>query len=325
MRRGLIVIFSLVVLAVLFVVLCTFVRKPYEQVLLVRFGHIIEEKDQARLAYNWYFKMPTDTVVRIDTRLHLFTSPLIQGLTNDNFSIAVRTFAAWRITNPRLFYTSAGGDDARAMKLLSQKVTGLVQGEMAQHPLDEIFNTDLKKVKTGEIEHTIAEQATNGSAADAAAPEGQSKGLAEQGIQIVQVGLARLAFPPSNAEAVYMRMASERIRQAEAFRSEGIAAAANIKNEGAVAAAGIRAEAVKQAEGIRGEGDSEALKILAGVQSDASARDFYQYVKIMDLYRSAFNRNMYLVLPANSDLLKNLFVSPAAPVTGGSPAPAPKK
>src|SRR5579862_2331637 len=100
MRRLIIGIFSAIVLAILFVVLCTFVRRPYEQVLLDRFGNLIGENQQVRLMYHWYFKMPTDSVVRIDNRLHLYTGPLQQVATKKHEPISVRTFAAWHIVDP---------------------------------------------------------------------------------------------------------------------------------------------------------------------------------------------------------------------------------
>ena len=46
MKRVVIGIFSAVVLFILFVVLCTFVQRPYEEVLLDRFGTLIPQSQQ---------------------------------------------------------------------------------------------------------------------------------------------------------------------------------------------------------------------------------------------------------------------------------------
>src|SRR5579884_799094 len=98
MRRIVIGIFTAVVLVIAFLVLCTFVRRPYEYVLLDRFGTIIDQDHQTRIvpAYNWYFKLPTDSVVRIDTRIHMYTSPMKEVVTTGSETLSVRTYAAWR-------------------------------------------------------------------------------------------------------------------------------------------------------------------------------------------------------------------------------------
>jgi len=311
-----------IVLFILFVVLCTYVRRPYETVLLVRFGKVIEDQDQTKLCRNWYFKSPTDSVVRIDNRLHLYTSGLSQANTAGNEPLAVRTYAAWRITNPRRFYTSTGGgSDARADSIIGQKMTGLAGSKLATHKLDEMFNVDQSKLKMAQIENEIAKEATDGKI-DPDNPERSVSGLSQQGIEIVQVGFARMAFPPTNAQSVYDRMAAERNKQADFFRGLGDAEAARIVAEGQAEAAVIRANAQAEAEKIRGEGDRKALIVLGAAQQSANARDFYQYWKSMDFLKSSLQKNTYLVLPSNSDLLKNLFVAPA--LQGNAPTTQPQ-
>ena len=309
MRRIVITALSIVVVAVLFFVLCTFIRRPYERILLVRFGKIIPEKDQAQLVYNLYFKWPTDKVVPIDKRLHLYTSPLKQAVTGSKDLIAVRMFAAWRIKDPELFYNTTDGSDSRAMDIIGQKIIGLTAGKMSARNLDEIFNVNTEKVKSGQIEAELAVEATTGSR-DPKDPSVKLPGLDQQGIEIVQVGFSRISFSPNNAEDVYRRMAEERKVQAQAYIAEGSARASEIRGAGLEAASAIRAEAVKKSEKLRGEGDAQALSILASVQQDQNARSFYQYWKSMDFYKSSFTKNTYIVLSTDSDLLKNLFVTP---------------
>ena len=320
MRRFIIAAISVVVLAVLFFVLCTFIRRPYERILLVRFGAIVKEKDQTQLVYNLYFKWPTDRVVPIDQRMHLYTSPLKQVRMGSKESISVRTFAAWRIEDPEKFYNTTGGSDSRAMDIIGQKIVGLTGGKLSSRNLDEIFNVNLEKVKSGQIEADIAREATGGYS-DLKNPAVKVPGLEEQGIRIVQVGFSRISFSPNNADDVYRRMSEERKVQALAYLAEGAAKASEIRGEGLKVASAIRAEAVEKSEKLRGEGDAKALSILAGVQQDPTARDFYQYWKSMDFYKSSFTKNTYIVLSTESDLLKNLFV---VPKTGSATTPPTK-
>ncbi len=313
MRRLVLVIFSVVVVGVLFLVLCTFVRRPYEKVLLDRFGNIIEEKDQTRIAYNWYLKMPTDSVIRMDTRLHMYTSALQEVVTGGSEPISVRTYAAWRVIDPVKFYRTTGGSDERAKQIMGQKISGLVQSKLASHKLDEVFNLDEMKVHTKDIEAEVASEVTAGSRDPASGA--MSAGIQDQGLEIVQIGFSRLAFPPANAEFVYRRMAAERNEQATKYRSEGESEANALKQQGDTDATKIRSEAVKQSEEIRGQGDRQALEILAGVQQSPAARDFYQYWKSMEFIKTSLAKNTIFVLPTDTDWLKSLFVAPAGATT----------
>ncbi len=102
------------------------------------------------------------SVVRMDTRLHMYTSPLQEVVTAGSEPISVRTYAAWRIMDPVKFYKTTTGNDDRAKQIMGQKISGLVQAKLASHKLDEIFNLDDKKVHTNEIEADVAEEASTG-------------------------------------------------------------------------------------------------------------------------------------------------------------------
>ena len=315
MRRVVISLFTAVVLVIVFLVLCTFVRRPYERILLDRFGHIIDQDQQARIMYNWYFKLPTDNVIRIDTRLHMYTTPLQEVVTAGSEPIAVSTYAAWRITDPFKFYKTTSGNDTRATAIMSQKLSGLVQSKLANHKIDEIFNTDESKLHTAEIERQVAEEATKGVAG------GASAGIQDQGLEIVQIGFSRIAFPPNNANAIYNRMASERMKQASLYKSQGESDAARTRAEGEAEASNLRSQAQVQAGQTRGDGDRKALEILAGVQQSPAARDFYEYWKSMEFVKSSLAKNTYLVLPTDADWLKSLFSAPTSAPQGPATQP----
>ena len=313
MRRLVIGIFSLIVLAILFVVLCTFVRKPYETIILDRFGGIIvfnddTMKEHPPIMYHWYFKYPTDRVVPIDNRIHLYTSPLQQVVTKGSEPISVRTFAAWRIIDPQKFYYTTGSDE-RARAIIGLKISGLVQARVAAHKLDEIFNTDATKVRTQDMEKQIAEEVTNGTE-DPDVPGGKMSGVADQGLQIVQIGFSRMAFPPDNAKSVYDRMAAERNKQAQDFLAQGRALQQQLEGQGEAEAKKIRGLAVEEAQKIMGQGDSEANAILLSVQESKERRDFYQYWKSLEFVTGSFTKNTYIVITTDTPWLESLFRAP---------------
>ncbi|MCL2639358.1 MAG: SPFH domain-containing protein [Phycisphaerales bacterium] len=305
MRRPIIIFFTAIVLAILFVVLCTFVRRPYEKVLLYRFGKLVTEDNQARILsnYNWYLKYPTDSVVRVDTRLHLFYTPLQQITTSGSQSISVRTYAVWRIVDPVLFYTTTGTDE-RLNNFLGNALSSAVGQTISRHHMDDMFNTDPTKLKTHEMEQKIQLEATEGNKAR------NLKGMRELGVEIVQVGFSRMAFAPNNADAIYRRMAEEQSAKATAFLAEGRAEHDKLVSDGKRQASEITAEANREAEKIRGEADAQATAALAVVQQSQAARDFYQFWKSLDFIKASFTKNTYLVLPTDSDILRALFTAP---------------
>jgi modulator of FtsH protease HflC len=323
MRRTVLGVIGGAVVVVLLIVLCTFVKQPYEKVLLYRFGDLVDEDHQARIMYSWYWKLPTDSVVRFDNRLHLYTGGLVEATTANSEPISVRAFAAWRIVDARKFYTTTGGSDETAQRQIATILQSLVQGHIPAHQLKEFFNTDESQIRTRETEQTIAEKATQ----DILNSDGTVKtaGLGSMGIQIVEIGFSRIAFPPANAAAVYQRMVTELNKKAIDYESQGLAQANAILAEGKQAAEKERQEALAKAQEIRGKADAEALKALADVQKSPEAREFYQYWKSLDFLKTSLAKNTILVLSSSSDILKAMFQAPkngTVPAAGAGKTPA---
>jgi modulator of FtsH protease HflC len=323
MRKVILGVIGGAVALVLLIVLCTFVKRPYEKVLLYRFGALIDEDQQSRIMYNWYWKLPTDKVVPFDNRLHLYTGALVEATTANSEPISVRAFAAWRIVDARKFYTTTGGSDETAQRQIATILQSLVQGNIPAHKLDEFFNTDETKIHTSLIEDDIARKATE----DIKNPDGTVKtaGLGSMGIQIVEIGFSRIAFPPSNAVNVYQRMVAELNKKAIDYENQGLADANAILAEGKLAAETERAEALVKAASIRGQADAEALRTLAKVQDTPQAMEFYQYWKSLEFLKTSLAKNTILVLASNSDILKAMFQAPKngplpAAATGKAPA-----
>jgi len=297
MRRLVISIVTAVVLLVLFVVLFTFVRRPYESVLLDRFGTLIPESQQVRLAYNWYLKMPSDTVVRVDQRLHLYQGPLQEVITKAAAPISVQTYAAWRIVDPVKFYKKTSGSDHAAETTIDARIRGLVGTKFGEHTMDEFFNMDQTKVNSEKLEAEISREATEGS------PDNKIPGLKEMGLEIAQIGFSRMAFPPNVTESVYQRMVAELSTKARDLESKGLADASEIRAKGDQQAESLRSNARVEAGTIMGKADREAMSILSGVQTTEAARKFYEYWKSLDFMKASLTKNTVMVLSPDSPLL----------------------
>ena len=316
MRRVVLWVIGGAVALVLVVVLCTFVKRPYETALLYRFGALIDEDHQSRIMYNWYFKLPTDSVVRFDNRLHLYTGGLVEATTANSEPISVRAFAAWRIVDASKFYIATGGSDEEAQRQIATILQSLVQGNIPAHKLDEFFNTDESKIHTTQIEEDIARKATE----DFKLPDGNVKsGLGSMGIQIVEIGFSRIAFPPSNAGSVYQRMVAELNKKAIDYETKGLADANTILAQGKLDAETTRQAAVQEAAAIRGRADAAAVAAFADVQKSPEARAFYEWWKSLEFLKTSMAKNTVLVLSSGSDILKAMFQMPKS---GEAPAGA---
>ena len=309
MRKLVITFLALVVFAVLFVVLCTFRVRPYENVVLDRFGQVIDKP--AKICYGWYLCYPTDKVVRMDNRLHIYQSTLQQLATRRGDSISVRAFAAWQISDPHKFYRTLKGSDETAQNRLNDMITSKVQAVFGQYDLENIFNTDTDKLKTQEMETWVTTAVNTGIENNL----GSEKGLAAEsihgtekdfGIKIVQIGFSRIAFPPRVASAVYERMTSERNRQANKFISEGQSEATRIRAEGDRDASKLRVDAERDAQAIRGEGDAQALRILSESQTPEK-RDFYRFWKDLELFKNTIGKGSIIILRTDETVADQLF------------------
>ncbi len=310
MRRLLIGILGLIVLAVLFFVLCTFIQRPYEVIILDRAGSIVEHP--THIAYSLYFCLPTDKVVPIDTRLHMFQSITTQINTKDKEPIMVRIFAAWRVDRAHAvrFYSHLSRNDDRAKDFIGQKITGVTGAVVGQHTMDDLYNVDEKQVKMREIEDQIIQTANLVGATN--------EGLAAQGIEITQVGFSRFAFSPDNADSVYRRMVSERQVQAINFRTKGESERSRLEAEGEQEAQKIRSEADAKAQKIRGEGAAQAIQIIGEVQRDPETQSYYSYWKKMELLGKAMTNKTYLIMTPEDPLIAPIYKF----ASGGGTIPA---
>jgi membrane protease subunit HflC len=314
MRRLVIILFSVIVAFILFVVLCTYVRRPYEKILVERFGSLIEEKDQTRIAGNWYFKFPTDTVIPIDTRLHLKALTFKEFNTANREPVNIRAYAVWHIVDPVKFKRKANASDDTAASIIEQRLLGLIGQAVGTRNLNDFFNTDpATEQRIRAMETQIAKDAT------VASSDGKTPGLNDIGVAIADIGFSRIAFPPDNTTAVYDRMVADLNQRASEYQASGLAEANKIQSSAVKDAAEIRAKAQAEAEGIRGQADRQALEIIASVAKTDAQKEFYEYWKTLDFLKASLSKNTILVLSTDSAFLKRLF----NPMQTGTGAPNP--
>ncbi len=266
----------------------SFVVSQSEYVILTQFGKPVATIKSA--GFNWRWLGFVQRANRIDRRTHTFTTQPIQLLLGDKNPIVLTSYICWQVSDPLLFFQALISTDIATQKL-GDMVNSQMGNALGDFAIGNIINTNSSEVKLASLEERILKN-TNSSAQK------------NYGIEVLQVGIRRIAYPAVVAEAVYNRMRSEREKEAKKFRAEGREEATKIRAIADREATEILAEAYKQTEILKGEGDQKALKIY----SEAYGRDkeFFEFTKSMEVYKDILGRQSTLVLSADSDIFKYL-------------------
>jgi membrane protease subunit HflC len=211
-------------------------------------------------------------------------------VTKEKETLLVDLFVQWRINDYALFYNTTYGTSEdvdgsdRAEQLLRQNVKGILHAEFGQRTLQNVVSEERKdlmekiKIRSNDV--------VNG-----------------YGMQIVDVRVNRVDFPPEVNDKVFARMNSERKRIAVGYRANGESEAAILRANADRMARVTIAEAEKESEKLRGEGDAKAAEIYAN--SFNQSPEFYRFYRSLEAYKNSFqNKQDVLVLKPDSDFFK---------------------
>ena len=276
--------FAAAVLAAVIAVFATsiFTVDQRQYAIIFQLGEVREVISEPGL----YFKWPMIQNVRyFDKRiLTLDTADPERFITSEKKNVLVDSFVKWRIVDPRLFYISVAGDEARAKTRLSQTVNAGLREEFGKRTVHDVVSGERDK---------IMEQMRAKADLDAR----------KIGVQIVDVRVKRVDLPTEVSESVYRRMEAERKRVANELRSEGSAEAEKIRANAEKQREVIIAEAYRDAQKIKGEGDAKAAATYA--QAFNQNPEFYAFYRSMEAYRGSFkSKNDVIVVEPNSDFFK---------------------
>jgi membrane protease subunit HflC len=253
-----------------------------------------------------HFKLPPpfQNVLFLDKRiLTLDTPDADRFITAEKKNILVDAYIKWRITDPRLYYVSFSGEEARARDRLGQIVKAALNDEITKRTVSEVISGG-GKVMDGIRAKVVTE-------------------TKQIGVDIVDVRLTRVDFVEQISNSVYERMKAERLRVANELRSTGQAESEKIRSDADRQRTVILAEAFRDAEKIKGDGDAKASQIYA--QAFGKNPEFYKFYRSLEAYRATFKTHGdVMVLDSNSEFFK-YFRAPGAGVGGPVAAPAPVK
>jgi membrane protease subunit HflC len=291
MNRALI---ALVVVAVGLVIASSslFTVHQTQQVLITQFGQPIRVVREPGLQVKVPF---IQSVITFDRRLLDYDAPGEEVILGDQRRLIVDSFTRYRITDPLLFFQTAGASEAGIRARLNSIVTSSLRRVLGNEPLLSVLSTDRTRIMA-EIRRQVNEEARR------------------FGIEVTDVRIRRADLPDENTQAILNRMQSERERVAREARAEGAEVAARVRAGADRERTVLIAEAQAQSDILRGQGEQEAIRIFA----DAFQRDpdFFQFWRTMQAYREAFGEGgeTRLLLSPDSEFFRFFRESMPAPL-----------
>lgn len=284
MKRSSIIISALSLIAVIIISQSIYVVSEIERAVKLRFGEIVEFDVQPGLHFKWPI---VNSVKYFDGRILTLDAVPQRYLTSEKKALMVDSFIKWRIKDVAKYFTTTGGDEERAKRLLSQRVdTGL---------RNEFGIRTVKEVVSGERDQLMNSLA---SSLDTIAQQ-------ELGVEVIDLRVKKIDLPAEVSDSVYNRMRTERERLARELRAQGNEVAEKIRATADKDKTIILADAYREAEETRGLGDAKATATYA----DAYTKDpeFYDFTRSLKAYQSTFeSKGDILIIDPDSDFFKYL-------------------
>jgi membrane protease subunit HflC len=284
-----------------------YVVKEPQQVVITQFGKPVGD---AIITPGLKFKVPfVQKVHRFEKRFLEWDGDANELPTKDKRFIWVDAYARWRITDPLLFFQRLR-DERGAQTRLDDILDGETRNAIANHQLVELIRTSNREVETSELDQDekALDDISFGRNAirEIVLAKAQSR-TSDLGIEILDVQFKRINYVEEVRRKVYERMIAERRRIADRFRSEGEGDASRIQGEKDRELQRIQSEAYKEAREIKGRADALATSIYAAAYDrSADSREFYQFLKTMEIYDRALDAETTLILSTDGEFYKYL-------------------
>ncbi len=284
MKRSSIIISALSLIAVIIISQSIYVVSEIERAVKLRFGEIVEFDVQPGLHFKWPI---LNSIKYFDGRILTLDAVPQRYLTSEKKALMVDSFIKWRIKDVAKYFTTTGGDEERAKRLLSQRVdTGL---------RNEFGIRTVKEVVSGERDQLMNSLATS---LDKIAQQ-------ELGVEVIDLRVKKIDLPFEVSDSVYNRMRTERERLARELRAQGNEVAEKIRATADKDKTIILADAYREAEETRGSGDAKATATYA--EAYTKDPEFYDFTRSLKAYQATFqSKGDILIIDPDSDFFKYL-------------------
>jgi len=258
-----------------------FLVQENQTALLLRLGKIVDSDFKPGI----HVKMPViQTVERFDKRLQTLDAKPEHFLTREKKFVVVDSYIKWRIDDTAQYYRSTKGSLMTTSRLLGERINAALRDEFGKRTIAEVISGERTQIMD-----ELTRRADENSS--------------DLGVEIMDVRIKRIDFPPEISNRVYERMRTERERVARELRAQGAEAAERVRANADRQKTEIIASAYRESEEIRGKGDAEA----AGIYAAAFSRDteFYAFWRSLKAYRNVFSRgSSVMVLDPDSPFFR---------------------
>lgn len=278
------IFFPILVILILLQGLYTFQFNEYAVVR--QFGKIVRIEEGGGLK----FKIPFMESVQILPKMTLFYDvPATEVTTLDKKRILVDYYITWNITNPKDMLENLRTVEASEVRL-SDILYSSVRNELGKLEYGQIINAEDNN--RGNIDQVVFKKINENLISNHA------------GIELRDIQMKRIDLPPSNEQAVYKRMISERASKAQEYLSQGESEKTRIIAETDKIVSQRMAIANAKAQSIIAEGEAEAQKIRN--ESFGQDPDFFNLYRTLESYKVTIKDNTVILLPINSPYLNLL-------------------
>jgi membrane protease subunit HflC len=288
--------------------MCAFAVDETQQVVITRFSKV----DRTIKEPGLHFKFPiVEHAIVYPRNLQEWDGDPGEIPTKDKTYIYVDTFARWKIVDPVLFFKTIGMKSSMATSRLNEIIDPAARNLITSNRLIETVRNSNRELDTFEIGLEEDEQKKQRTAYavtigrekidEMILKEAQAK-LDKFGISLMDVKIKRLNYKEEVRRSVYDRMIAERKQIAQKFRSEGKGEAQKILGGKELDLKRIQSQAYRQAQEIKGRADAESTRLYAAAFSKDP--EFYSFVKTLEIYNEALDKDSTLVLSTESELLK---------------------
>ncbi len=249
-----------------------FLVQENQTALLLRLGKIVDSDFKPGI----HVKMPViQTVERFDKRLQTLDAKPEHFLTSEKKFVVVDSYIKWRIDDTAQYYRSTKGSLMTTSRLLGERINAALRDEFGKRTIAEVISGERTQIMD-----ELTRRADENSS--------------DLGVEIVDVRIKRIDFPPEISNRVYERMRTERERVARELRAQGAEAAERIRAGADRQKTEIIASAYRESEEIRGKGDAEAAGIYATAFSGDT--EFYAFWRSLKAYRNVFSRGSSMMV-----------------------------
>lgn len=250
-----------------------------------------------------YFRLPLlDRLQLVDMRTRVSDTGRAEYLDAGNNAMRLEAWVAWRIADLPRYYAGTGADSERAVALLTPMVEAALRRTLARASWAE-HRHGLPAPVQAEVVATSSASARR-----------------EFGVEILAVGVRRLAFTAPVQEVVLERLRVERESEAARIRNDAAVQADIISAAAARAGEALLVQARRDAAELNARGEAEAAAVVAAARRQDPA--FFRFREGLQRWRRGFGKpGDVLVLAPDSPLRAYLKPTPTEPPA----APWPEK